>query len=325
MLQLFKNIQVMCSLLLFVLEPTLQSCPGIMGTGCAVNSRFCYCYTAKGNMQIGCSGYSNNEFPSFSYFTSTPISLVTTYGEFTNVYDNSYYLLTTMSNATVCLENYASKPTNLTTYETTFETTNPTGISSLMFFYYNPQNLTTMSNKQGITSLTIQNANLLMVPDVVPQFTNLNTLDLSKNQISQINIASSSLSYIEFSYNQIVNLDTNSFQLSSLVRISIIIKNNWLTELKYASFHISSKSVTIDVSNNKITSVDPQFATWLQSSANCILNLSGNELPCDSTVQWMANFVICAPAKILLTRTEKCLSGETLYNYLKQYATCNAS
>jgi hypothetical protein len=322
---------------------SFQDCPKGNWHGCPANDE---CYCINNPLDIYCDWGDFPVFPLFSYYNSENISLVSVYGTFTNIYDNAYYLLKTLNEATVCLQQQQGRPSTLMTYEDTFATTNPKGITSLQFFYFNPINLTTVSNNQDITSLLIQKSNLGIFPvDAINHFPNLNTLDLTNNMIStvQLNSASNSLlqsitlnhnqitqimisgpsfSNVDVSYNQLTTLATPSFQSSSSSPINITANNNLLISISINAFNFTSKSISIDVSNNKITSVDQGFSKWIQASTNFTLNLSNNPLPCDSSIQWMGTFIICSPAKIIIAMTETCPNGEPVYDYLAPYAKC---
>jgi len=304
--------------------PCPEGAPYYCESGCPCNSGRCYCPTSSEiTCYSGCSG--SNVFPTFTIYNTAPISQVTIFGSFTAIYDNAFYLLTNMELANVCLSSQTSGSQILTTYPDTFQTANTNGISTLSFFQYNPQNLSTMSNNQYVTSLTIQKANLFSVPDSVKIFPALTQLDLSNNQISNFTFDPSSLktlTNIDLSYNQITKLEPNSLQLNSWSSKTIKINNNQLVSLPFNAFNMTTNSTTIDASNNKITAVDADFSKWLSSLVNNTLNLSNNPLPCDSTIQWMATFVICQPAKIILARTETCDDGEPVYDYLIPYAKC---
>jgi len=114
----------------------------------------------------------------------------------------------------------------------------------------------------------------------------------------------------------------NTFQSSSQSPISFFANNNLLTELSTDPFNLASGSITIDVSFNRITYVNESFSKWIQAASSFILNLSNNLLPCDATIQWMANFVICPPVKIIFAQTDVCPNGEPIYDYLIPYAKC---
>jgi Leucine-rich repeat (LRR) protein len=153
----------------------------------------------------------------------------------------------------------------------------------------------------------------------------LATVDLSKNQLTNVqsnSFSGSSLVTVDVSFNQITKLATDAFQSASTSPISFNAKNNSLTSLDYDAFKLTSPSISIDVSNNKITEVDEQFSIWIQASTSFVLNLSNNPLPCDATVQWMGTFVICPPVRIILAGTELCPNGQPVYDYLIPYAKC---
>jgi Leucine-rich repeat (LRR) protein len=203
----------------------------------------------------------------------------------------------------------------------------PNGIGALQFFYYNPTNLSIMSNSQNIPSLTIQLTNLATIPfDTINHFPALNYLDLSNNRLTNVpsnSFSGSSLVTVDISFNRITKLGTNAFQSTSSSPISFNAKNNSLASLDYDAFNLTSTYyISIDVSNNKITKVDEEFSKLIQASEYFQLNLSNNPLPCDSTVQWMSTFVICPPVAIILAGTELCPNGESLYDYLVPYAKC---
>lgn len=198
------------------------------------------------------------------------------------------------------------------------------GIVSLQFLYYNPTNLVTVSTNQDITSLVIRLSNLETVPvDAIYHFPNLKALDLSNNVLSKVDInafAGRVLVYVDVSYNKLATLATNSFQSSSSLPVTVKATNNLPPATNNTAFNFASKSISIDVSFNKITIVDPGFSKWIRDSTNFMLNLSWNLLTCDSSIQWMGTFAICPPLKIIIDKNEMCANGELVYNYLIPYA-----
>lgn len=109
---------------------------------------------------------------------------------------------------------------------------------------------------------------------------------------------------IDLSYNEISTLQANAFLYNSMAITFIGLSNNLIMELNNDTFDVTSYYNTIDASNDRITSVDQGFSKWLDTSANKMINLSNNPLPCDSKIQRMAIYVICPPLKIILARTE---------------------
>jgi len=329
---LWNHFQAICCVLLcYFPQPSFQDCPiNDCGSCGFLPTLSCGCNIIDGKIPIDCCT-NNAVFPKFPYTSfANPITTVSIYGTFTTIPDDAYYLLISMNYAFVCLQQFSKIATNLTTYEDTFVTVNQDGIQALQFFYYNPTNLSIMSNNRYITSLTIQKADLATIPyDSIYHFPALDYLDLSNNKLTNVpsnsfNVSTRSTVTIDVSFNQITKLATNAFQLTSLDNeITLNAKNNSLASLDYDAFNLTSTYyISIDVSNNKITKVDEEFSKLIQASEYFQLNLSNNPLPCDSTVQWMSTFVICPPVAIILAGTELCPNGESLYDYLVPYAKC---
>jgi len=305
----YATILISCIITILYFPPSIvlqcTGCPSYPCTGgCNAVNDDCTCQYPT---FACCMMYGGpcNEFYTFPVFKNNPnagqINKVVIGGMFTTIYDNSFYTLSTMKQASVCIYRLYGYPTILNVYEYTFDTVNEDGIVSLAFGSYNPLNLTVMSNNQYLTSLEISGAGIQSVPyDTIYHFPVLTKVDLNSNEISEIPtlINSSSLSVINFHQNSLAQLTGNEFNFNALTNL--------------------------DVSNNKIQMVNEGiFSKWLSASSTNVLNLSGNKLPCDSTIQWMATFAFCQPTQVILATSDLCPSGQPLIEYLSPYANCS--
>jgi len=111
---------------------------------------------------------------------------------------------------------------------------------------------------------------------------------------------------------------------SGLKYVNLI--DNVITSIKPSDFNLPATPLqTISMLYNKVTSVDPSFATWLSMSKQNVLYLSKNPLStCDSTVQWMANYAVCTPIQIDLTGVNcaRAEGGGSMVEYLTPFAKC---
>lgn len=512
----------MCYLHFFVLSIFIiiiksQHCPTIAcfsNITCPFSSQ-CFCNISEGTLSVYCGntwcyGGIPTSFPTFAVYDGMQITQLSIAGTFPTIYDNSFYPLQSLTNASVCIEYRGDTPYQLTTYDNTFYTKEPNGIGSLNFVGYNPVNLSTTSNTQNIyfvgsqatmmrslptwtytfpkasfqfsynqiwmidgyiadreyvsftdnqitkinscsltncTSISFDNMQIMSInvisftncryvsisnseiqtindaeftncPTVsltqnymgripgipsftncsfvsltdnyissisgipsfrncqvvsldnnyissingIPSFTNCSSVSFNNNQIPSINgiptfTNCTSVSFnsnqiptmgdstfinchnVSLNGNRIMSIETTSFINCSTVSlnnnkislilpstfnnsVSVSLNNNQLTTIQLAGFS-SDTLQFLDVSNNKISSVDKTFSAWLWSSTKNILNLSNNALPCDTSIQWMANFVICQPNQIKLSGNELCQSGQTIWDYLATFSDCS--
>jgi len=267
----------------------------------------CHCSSPNNDTELYC-GTTLTAFPIFTYGDSSPITFVFVEGySYTVIYDNSFFLLMNLMDATICIINYevayygpGSETLQLTTYNNTFLTYNQGGITSLYFYGYNPLNISTISNSRDIELLSIEGGLMTAAPNL-QTFTTLKSVDLSSNSIAM--------------------LQPNDFNLSSLT--SVDISYNLLTNLNSDAFTFYGSLITLNAQNNRITTVDSGFSKWLSLSASNILNLNNNPpFQCDSNLQWMASYVICPPQQIQVLTTATCQTGEPLINFLIPFAKC---
>jgi hypothetical protein len=118
-----------------------------------------------------------------------------------------------------------------------------------------------------------------------------------------------------------LSVPPNLTDFTSLTTLSLT--QNVLTTLETAYFHLPSLT-SIVASYNSISTVDPLFSKWLSHSAGNILNLNYNgRWQCDSSLQWMASYVICSPRQIIVdVQTALCQNGDPLVNWFVSYAKC---
>lgn len=168
--------------LLFAVKGSIAVHCSYWSSGQCLFSAQCQCYSDKSSC-----GYNMflTELPLFNFYHN-PISAMSVCGAFSAIYDNSFYLLENLTNSDICIEEYFSNPTTLITYKNTFITKNPNGIRSLNFYYYNPVNLSTMSNPDNIRSVLVQYSGIQTVPDWIDHFPSAVSINLDNNQIRVI-------------------------------------------------------------------------------------------------------------------------------------------
>lgn len=95
--------------------PTVKTCPFNDQCTCqldSINDQFL--------VSCGTCNRTLTNFPTFSYYNTMPIKQITVVGSFTEIDDNAFYLLNSMTGSSVCIEHQNSIPTVLTTYDNTF-------------------------------------------------------------------------------------------------------------------------------------------------------------------------------------------------------------
>lgn len=263
-----------------------------------------------------------DDFPIFSYCTNTFHSVSVLGNGISAIYDNSFYLLANMTNATVCLSNPYGYVETVTTYSETFRTEKKNGIKELYFYSYNPVNISTMSNSDEIQLLSITSAELETVPDLRP-FTSLSTAIFDYNKIVTVEkhtFNNPRLTQVSLNGNPVTEIEPKAFSSGSIY--SIDLSNTKMSSLISDGFNFTSLKEIL-AENNNITYIDPKFSNWLSLSTNNTINLEYNQpYPCDSSMQWMASYVVCPPQQILIHSNALCESGEPMLNYLINYAKC---
>lgn len=279
-------------------------------TPCPFNE-VCQCtYDATINsLSAICSIQDSNDFPTFTYYSTYRIAEITIEGNFSVIPDNSFYLLASMSKTAITIKpliiTITARPFPITLYDNSFLTVNSDGVYSLEFDRYDPINLSTMSNTQAVQTLTITGGGLTSIPNLKP-FTSLGTVLLFDNLITSLqpgDFGLNTLTFVEisssiFSEGKLSTLNSNAFDFTRLTYILAL--------------------------NNAISTMDVGFSKWLGSSALYVIDLEGNnaDWQCDSNLQWMADFVICATQQIKVDKKAACVSGGLLTDFLSPYAKC---
>lgn len=153
-------------------------------------SDICSCDTINDRLSVSC-GICNGsptltQFPVFTYYNGLPIAQLSVSGVFTEIEDNSIYLLNTLVSAKICIQQQHNQITELTTYDNSFLTQSQYGISEMAFYNYNPTNLSTMSNTAGVDKITVWYSNIDKVPDWIDHFPNIYIIDLSYNNLASV-------------------------------------------------------------------------------------------------------------------------------------------
>lgn len=289
----------------------------------------CFCDTIGviiKNTYITCGPSEDGSFPVIPYYASGQIASFSVIDSFSSIDDNAIYGLANLTQGTLCIENSNGVQSDLTTYDNSFLTVNPNGVTTLAFYYYNPLNLSTMANNKYVTSIGIALSSLSKIPDYLIHFPALAVLTLSQNQIKNLQFDGSQLKnlmQLDVSGNQISTLETNAIIRSTFMSF-IDLSYNQLTNLNYDAIGNIDGLLNLQVSNNQLKSVDSQYSKWLSYSKHNYLDVSNNKnFACDSTTQWMAKHVHCYPMQINVTLST-CQSGVPLSTYLLPYANCTS-
>jgi len=216
-----------------------------------------------------------NTFPSFPYSSTPTLLCIEVDGSFDTIYDNSFYLLVSLTKATVYVGRLGgSYPViNLTTYENSFATQNPNAITTLVFNGYNPLNLSIMSNSQNIVELAITCANLQSVPESIKHF--------------------SSLKKVSFENNNLASIEFDSFNIPSLSSISVDSNNIVSIDPQFDTWLKSTNTNMLDISYNGPFLCD-NSTQWMANFAVCSpiqIILSGKEM-CQSSGQPFLSYLV---------------------------------
>jgi len=289
----------------------------------------CTCTTNNnGKVSVFCNG-SQTTFPKFTFYDGAPITSIYIIGNYTVVYDNSFYLLTTMANAVICLQQSYNAQTLLTIFDNTFATASSNGITALWFAYFAPSNISTLSNSQMIQYINVAGGGLQSLPSLA-SYTSLITASFPNNKISVLpsnafDIAS--LTYIDISDNTISVLPSNAFNSASLIYIDI--SYNKITSLNSDAFNFDSlKSIVAQY--NQIATIDSGFKNWLDLCRKNNINLQNGagRWICNSNLKWIANYTECE-SQMPYNITQifigpdwfdiYCTNGNLLYSWLSPY------
>jgi len=229
--------------------------------------------------------FVDKTFPDFKA-TDLPIGKITVYGHFTEIYDNAFHLFSKLNRTDIeLIYNKIDEPTKIAEH---------TDLKTFSGTFETQQ-------EYGINSLT---------------FTRYNPVNLDQSPVS--NLAALSIIRSNLTAAPTASIAANP-QLSS-----VYLRLNEIKSIKPDDFNLPSQPLTyIDVADNLITDVD-DFSEWLQVSKSNILNLSNNpKWICDSSIDWMANFVLCDPVQIQLEINLCTEDGGFVFEYLNKTATCS--
>lgn len=329
------------------LSCTHFQCATTSNNVCSFNDQ-CKCSTSASDSSdlVYCKS-DNGDFPKFTDF-SLPITSLNIIGAFSSITDNSFYALANMTRATVCIQTLGMKH-DLLVYDDSFKTMNKDGIETLLFNGYYPADISTLSNSAYIRNLCINNAGVMSLPNF-DSFTSLVYANFDYNSISAIdgyafhvdsltqvslqqsNIISikqyafngPSIDTVILTGNKIYILETNVFSGGSISNVDI--SNNLLSKLESSSFNLESLTY-INASYNRISNIDYGFFEWFSKSKANTISLQGfTPFQCNSSMQWMANFIICdyPNSQIQVSDGTHCQSGGYVFDYLTPFADCSS-
>ena len=145
----------------------------------------------------------------------------------------------------------------------------------------------TVKTAQQVQSVSCPNKGIKDLTGL-EQFTNLTSLDLTANQLTQFNLALSKLGDLKIGYNQLTSLDVSKLYGNGPIRVDA--SNNQLTTILGAA---SVYFEVLDISHNQFTTFDLPAQTslaWADLSYNNltnVLNINSNNLDALTSLQYL--------------------------------------
>lgn len=131
-----------------------------------------------------------------------------------------------------------------------------------------------------VSSLNIENGNLVAIPTIIPRLLTLKELDITYNKVESINlneISGVSVTYLNLSHNSISNIENEIFDNSFLSYMAIIdLSHNSLESLPDNCFEKFPQLKYLDLSHNMIMQFD--ILTFEGIAQLETLQLSGNKI-----------------------------------------------
>lgn len=231
----------------------------------------------------------------------------------------------------------------------------PNDILSYLDLSFNPvtniSSNTVFANLPGLKKLNLNHTHLSSVPtSSLSPVTSLESLDLSSNRITVIDVNSfynlKSLKELILDENPIVQMiagclnGMNSLtelslnRLDNLSNVDVLITYGALSlqqlRLNNCSIlqNVDISDVTklpaslhqINLRSNDIREINENLQIWLSIESSNIIDISLNSnYSCQTSIQWMAKYVICQPIQIVAELTYCAGTNELLTSYLAKF------